>query len=877
MSKTPIEEILAQFEHLEHRLILGTLRPEKDDLLHDILSPLVSGDFKQVLLSGDARSLFGTDENAEGLGIAELEKTLDVGKYVATRLAHYLEPMLEKDSESSSKLQNVVEREYKVLAVGLALLYSFIQTGWTGPLLDIDPIELLPACVRSRKDELNKHALKSMSADGEDVYHLTPKPLFLLLAKAILTEGTERLKHVHTVAWWRYRCIFLQQRILEEHAASLQADMLLQLDHTQKYIDSKGSFESEEIKTELLARLELEYGLVLQWYTQTEPSVERFRQAQKHSGLEWELSGALGKRTKFQVFDVSQLVLLAESRSDGQGERKNDGKSAAEKLPDTLPLNDDTLLERIAFTKSKPSLNSEDEKQGDENSLSDRIDPGNQPKLAIFDQCLLLAYCLNVKNTNPHHGLTMEQMIPFVVRVLENPNNWMVHTMALLLRSRLEANKTRTVERSALQLQALVDQIPLEESKVKERVQFFFQLLLPAKWEMEGELAQRFMSLGVVKSALEIFQRLEMWDEIVACHVMLEKPEKAKAVVEERMRVEPDSPKLYCLLGDLEKNPEHYEKAWEISGKRYARAMRSLGGHYFKQQEFKRSVECYRLALAINPLIESSWFVMGCAAMQIPTPDWETAIESFTRCVSLDHTNGEAWNNLASIYLKSGRKQDAVRPLQQALRQSYDDWRIWQNYLYTCVDVGEFGEVIRATERLMELRWEKDGSKAVDVEVLGILVDAVTRGTSDASGREASYLSNRVDRLLREVITPKITSSAAIWRVYAKFFMGRGEWSRALDGHLKAYRCIAHDPKLETDEQVFKDIAHAALELVDAYENLGQRTEKNANGEERVVCGEWKRQAQMALKTLLGRSKTSWEDTDTYETIQDRLKELKTL
>jgi hypothetical protein len=83
-------------------------------------------------------------------------------------------------------------------------------------------------------------------------------------------------------------------------------------------------------------------------------------------------------------------------------------------------------------------------------------------------------------------GLTTEEMFPFVSRVLENANNWMVHTTALLLRSRLESSKSRTVERSALQLQALVDQFDLkDEGSIEERLEWFYSLLVPAKWHME--------------------------------------------------------------------------------------------------------------------------------------------------------------------------------------------------------------------------------------------------------------------------------------------------------------------------------------------------------------------------------------------------------
>jgi hypothetical protein len=88
-------------------------------------------------------------------------------------------------------------------------------------------------------------------------------------------------------------------------------------------------------------------------------------------------------------------------------------------------------------------------------------------------------------------------------------------TISLLLRSRLEKEKSRTVERSVLQLQTLVDQFPLELSSAQKRMAYFYQILLPSKWEMERELAVQYLSLGVVRSALQIFEQLEMWEDVI--------------------------------------------------------------------------------------------------------------------------------------------------------------------------------------------------------------------------------------------------------------------------------------------------------------------------------------------------------------------------
>jgi tetratricopeptide (TPR) repeat protein len=199
---------------------------------------------------------------------------------------------------------------------------------------------------------------------------------------------------------------------------------------------------------------------------------------------------------------------------------------------------------------------------------------------------------------------------------------------------------------------------------------------MPSKWELEKELGKVFVSIGVIRSALEIFERLEMWDDVISCHQMLEQSKKAEIVILDLLEKSP-SPKLYCLLGDVRNDTSLYTKAWEFSNSRYARAMRSLGADHFRNEQWQKCIECYGLALAINPLFENSWFVMGCAALRIE--DYETAIKAFARVTAIDPDNGEAWNNLASVYIKQKKLIEAFRCLKEAIRPNYDASNIWEN------------------------------------------------------------------------------------------------------------------------------------------------------------------------------------------------------
>ncbi|RKP13703.1 hypothetical protein BJ684DRAFT_4428, partial [Piptocephalis cylindrospora] len=736
-------------------------------------------------------------------------------------------------------------------------LNCFLQTAWTGPPLSLDPTTLLPASLQTEKEEttiaaqssttrnslMQNMVTKALSIDGEDVYRLTPGLHFLLMARSIFV-GAESLLLPYTpsVRWWAARTLFTHQRILRDRSATLHDAVL----------ERFSGISIPEGNADLSARYALERGLVHHWYGSDQRSLEAYQEAQDASGLVFRVTGALGKRTKFQENDLSQLVVLASSSSTST----SDSKTTAAANPETLPLGDDTLLEEVAFTDKDEAATS---------------------NLAPIDQCLLLAHCLNVRNTNPAHGLTTEQMMPYVSRVLGHPNNWSIHTTALLLRSRLEANKSRTVERGVLQLQALVDQIPVDDTSVAgapERLRWCHSLALPAKWELEKELAERFMSIGVIRSALEIFERLELWDDVIACHQILGEEDQAEVLVREQLEKEgADLPWLYCILGDLQKDPSYWERAWEESGKRYARAQRSLGAYYFKSEKWPEAITAYHLALKLNPLFEHSWFMLGCAAMH--QEDWEESAQAFHRVVTMED-NAEAWNNLGSVYLHLNRKREAFNAFHKALKEKYDSWKIWQNYLYVSVDVGEVAEGILAVRRILELRVDREGAGAVDVEVLRILIRVLMRMADE--GPEGEGAKTTPADLLINCVTARITDNAEIWRLCADFWRWRKDWARCLEAYLKAYRATLHRSPVETDTTAFETAAAACLDVVEAYGNFGDMSipdEEKPEGSMRLVAPDWHYQSRGLLRSLIGRTRGSFEGTEWHDRLADRLAELK--
>ncbi|KAJ7217293.1 hypothetical protein GGX14DRAFT_440944 [Mycena pura] len=780
------------------------------------------------------------------------------------------------------------------LILAIACLHAFIQVNWTGPDLDFKVLDVLQVASDITEESLNQKAVSELACGGEPAYHLAQYAMLLRSAQMLLDVPS---RHCPSLPWWKLRAAIINEQLLDE-AVPIPPSILSALDPlTLAYADDP----------ELSGRLELEKGLLQHTLSQDKLSAEYFIKAARATGMEYELTGALGKRTKFQQNELSQLVLLAESQlklDEAVEDSASGAPASGGPVPETLQLNDDTLLEQTAFTASSPSAHAR---------LS-HLDPSSQPPLHPLDQSILLAMCLNVKNTSPVHGLTAEQMAPYVARVISHPRNWSVHTMALLLRARLESNRTRTVERATLQLQALIEQMPSADAPVAERLRYVHALPLPSKWEMERELARRFLSLGAVRSALDIFTRLEMWEDAVTCWQALEQRDMGVRIVRDLLegrkaeaelvlargktattdahRARMDrarAAKLWCILGDLE--PEnaaaHYERAWAVSGETAGRAMRSLGGYHFARAQYHEAIACLNKAVAINPLLARSWFVLGCACMRVE--EWADARAAFTRCVTIDEEDGESWSNLASMYMRMGagdsadadaetpavpfeNKLLAFRALKQGLRSAYDKWRMWYNYMVVAVDVGELAEAARALGRVVEMR----GAEGLDEDVLERLVTAITRApavdpaAAASTPNEGRALLRPVTHLLEDIVLPRVSSSPRVFRAYARLLTWESRWDDALKASMDAYRCSAAGTiqKSETDVEKWREAVRDVEDVVDALRNFGPRA-KDAGPTK------WRLQARSVVRTFMGRTEDVFGEEPEWSKVAEMLEELK--
>jgi hypothetical protein len=81
-----------------------------------------------------------------------------------------------------------------------------------------------------------------------------------------------------------------------------------------------------------------------------------------------------------------------------------------------------------------------------------RGDVAKKTGLTVEDQIVIQAYVNYANKTSPKDETKNELLRPYIHGVLEKSNNWLVYSHALLLRSRNEMDRTKTKERSVLQI-----------------------------------------------------------------------------------------------------------------------------------------------------------------------------------------------------------------------------------------------------------------------------------------------------------------------------------------------------------------------------------------------------------------------------------------
>mmetsp|Transcript_26509 Transcript_26509/g.50273 ORF Transcript_26509/g.50273 Transcript_26509/m.50273 type:complete len:1111 (+) Transcript_26509:114-3446(+) len=693
-------------------------------------------------------------------------------------------------------------------------------------------------------DAFHNAVLSELAVDGEWPFQVCIAPYFLLLSRAILSvlaEPTrpfrfwsekENLSNIKDAAiadpaslginsvgganfaagakllsgasLWNARAIVAHRRLIStkrddddgQTCPTLWNEAEAMFSRCLAAFCEKVIFDDEHRNTHVATEVMLEWGLAQHHFRQVGRGKKSFNKALEISKLEVEVTGAEGKRTKYQQKATAQYLVRAKPSSQEAtvqeaADSTSEKKAHIEKqmIKHDEVSDDALLLEKIKFEEQDDNVHY---------------------NLPILDQSTLLALCLDVKNDNPMDGLTGEQMGAFLARVLHQHDDWMVYATALLERAWLECERPHGRERAILQIQALADQhsnrLTLTQSTFKsveedsapaqDRLRNLHGIVYPPRWDMLRDLAERYAKIGIVTSAAEIFEELELWDDVVECYRVAGKESKAEEVVRARL-AEKETPRMYAALGDLTKDPQYFERSLELSNGKFHDAHVALGNFYFDKGELRKSLEHFLGGLEIKPLMPTVWFRVGTISMQLS--EWDTALKAFTEVVQQEPEEGDAWANVAAVHMHNRRAEEAYPALIESLKQNRNNWRVWVSKLYTCIDLKKYDEAVQTCMELINLKARRKSSdliptpeeKCVRAIVGGSMQNYHdARATSDEIALDSSKRTlTRVKQLL-DKMKSSTKSEPWLFEISAHFNEEMGWREEVFNDLMKEYRTL---------------------------------------------------------------------------------------
>ena len=385
----------------------------------------------------------------------------------------------------------------RLKSIGIAALLHFVRINWVcyncthHAVLD----ELVHFLTKSFKDPLSFLANHEKYIPSIMVIKV---PEFLCLSYSILNSISSS-NLIESI--WKIRVLMIKQLIIGYPCQILFQSISDEIDKLKVYLEPFiEAAETEEEERECLTFVYLELSQIYLWYRHVQVSNDYLSKALHQAKIEVNLSARMGRRTKYQVRSKALLCVevkrdTVQTPSEIRAER---GFNARELAPKNVRLSDDTLLSKIIFEEEMPYL-----------------------ELTCEDEAVICGMVEHrIKSSCSSDVLNKEQASAYLDYLIERGKIWTVIYKSLFMRCLNERDSRRTLERAMTQLETLTDNIKVKSNyDCNLKMILFFSIMPDPIWTIEKAWADVLFSLGATKSALDVYDRLELWELTVSCLV----------------------------------------------------------------------------------------------------------------------------------------------------------------------------------------------------------------------------------------------------------------------------------------------------------------------------------------------------------------------
>ena len=467
--------------------------------------------------------------------------------------------------------------------------------------------------------------------------------------------------------------------------------------------------------------LKVEYALAILQFYEYAKSKKLIVEAMSNYGMEISFTGKLGVRTKYQKFQVPQLVVEIERSNQFsiEGEFDKETQNINESAPVVAKLDeieDNILYETPILTsvlEAKPDSNAElSGKNSDYYSFIDvegvqkiskekSENPSKKSPISLPESICILALIKQLIKSRPVDDMLRKQLTAYIEKSLEKYCSWSVLLNQLLIRSDLEFRHNKKLDRAMVQYEAIMEDSSSKKGSPRDRLRFLQTIQYPSFLEISTKFAKNYMRLNAYMSASIVFEEVELWEQAVQCKVIGGNPDQAMKLLKKLTPEQQTTPQMLCVLGDIKKDPSFYTEAWEKSECRLARAQRSLAKYHFYRKEFELAIPAFEKALKLNRLDINSLSNLG--YMHMAMGNVEKAIDCYSSIISIDENQSMAWANLSLLYRNQGKIREAFKTCLTASGKNERNHQMLMNLQTISFDCQEFSEFIRSTLKIIQL------------------------------------------------------------------------------------------------------------------------------------------------------------------------------
>ncbi|XP_954329.1 uncharacterized protein TA20840 [Theileria annulata] len=553
----------------------------------------------------------------------------------------------------------------------------------------------------------------------------------------------------------------------------------------------------------------------------------------KYLNFSFEFTGKLGVRRKFQSFSIPQLVL-------SYSKPFPTNSSPNQKLKCDPNLLDENL-ENPQEPKDEITVGLNEINEENDIYETPRFDEDEKTEeLSDLEQLFLLSKGLNILSTTSKHDQLSLQFLNTISNTIlqQSKKRRLIMLMSLWLRCKTEYNRTKTIERATIQLNNILNAyyVTTMQSTIHNlsymvictvddgnRNEYFFQMSYPAIWNIKREIGKYMFMIGSITTACNMYKELHMWEDVIKCLVLTQQKQQANELINERIKIMA-TPSLYCYLGDISNDIQHYHTAWEMSNERCGRAVRSIGVKYYNSGDFEKALEFLEKSIQLNPMNENVQFIVGCCYLKLLK--FENAITPFSRVVSINPDNSDAWANISSAHFKVSlfamkNYQSGKIAITQALKSNSTRWQFWDILLRISANLNDVKCACNCIQTLINLGMKDK----VEVWAVKYLVDSSINELN----------SQVVDETLK-LITSNITESAGVWSEYSRYLSNKEDYVGALESKFKQYRKVEqniqinlNNPKNELNgsNEQFNELELELFEVLKSMVELANKVDED--------------------------------------------------